>query len=39
VWPDAQRRSTLVFITEGLARDSVEASYGRFRQHFEEPDH
>ncbi|MEA3124889.1 MAG: hypothetical protein QOD67_1908 [Caballeronia sp.] len=39
VWPDARRRSTLVFITEGLARDIVEASYARFRQHFEEPDH
>jgi G3E family GTPase len=39
VWPDAQRRSTLVFITEGLARDSVEASYARFRQRLEEPDH
>ncbi|MFL9911401.1 CobW family GTP-binding protein [Paraburkholderia sp. RL17-337-BIB-A] len=38
-WPDAQRRSTLVFITEGLARDRVEASYARFRQRLEEPDH
>jgi G3E family GTPase len=38
-WPDAQRTSTLVFITEGLARDSVETSFARFRQHFEEPDH
>jgi G3E family GTPase len=38
-WPDAQRRSKLVFITEGLARDSVEASYARFRQRLEEPDH
>ncbi|SOE96334.1 GTPase, G3E family [Burkholderia sp. D7] len=38
-WPDAQRTSTLVFITEGLARDSVEASYARFRQRLEEPDH
>ena len=38
-WPDAQRRSKLVFITEGLARESVEASYARFRQRLEEPDH
>ena len=38
-WPDAQRRSRLVFITEGLARESVEASYARFRQRLEEPDH
>jgi len=38
-WPDAQRTSTLVFITEGLARDSVETSFARFRQHFEEPEH
>jgi len=38
-WPDAQRRSRLVFITEGLARESVEASYAWFRQRLEEPDH
>ncbi|MDH6147199.1 MULTISPECIES: CobW family GTP-binding protein [Paraburkholderia] len=38
-WPDTQRRSKLVFITEGLARESVEASYAWFRQRLEEPHH
>jgi G3E family GTPase len=38
-WPDAQRSSKLVFITEGLPHDNVEASYARFRQRLEEPDH
>jgi G3E family GTPase len=38
-WPDAQRASIVVFITEGLAHHSVETSFRRFRQHFEAPDH
>ncbi|WP_438390376.1 CobW family GTP-binding protein [Caballeronia sp. DA-9] len=39
-WPQAdeasQRCSRLVFITEGLTLDAVEASYARFRNHLED---
>jgi G3E family GTPase len=39
-WPSAsanpERRSQLVFITEGLGRDAIEASYARFQHHLEE---
>lgn len=42
-WPstssDPERSSRLVFITEGLARDAIEASYARFRHHLEEAVH
>jgi G3E family GTPase len=38
-WPDAMRGSRLVFITEGLRRDAIEASYARFRHHLEEAVH
>jgi G3E family GTPase len=42
-WPSApanpQRRSQLVFITEGLGRDAIEASYARFQHHLEEAVH
>lgn len=36
-WPDGEPVSRLVFITEGLSADILEASYRRFRQHLEEP--
>ncbi|CAM2142836.1 Metal chaperone involved in Zn homeostasis [Pararobbsia alpina] len=42
-WPDTlpatQRRSQLVFITEGLERDAVEASYRRCAAHLENDAH
>ncbi|HEY1998343.1 GTP-binding protein [Paraburkholderia sp.] len=38
-WPDGKMHSRLVFITEGLASERVEASYMRFRQHLEEAVH
>ncbi|WP_133645730.1 CobW family GTP-binding protein [Paraburkholderia flava] len=42
-WPaassNAERSSQLVFITEGLARDAIEASYARFQHHLEEAVH
>lgn len=38
-WPEGEAVSRLVFITEGLAPDAVEASYARFRQHLEEAVH
>ena len=38
-WPDEARESRLVFITEGLRRDAIEASYARFRHHLEEAVH
>lgn len=36
-WPDGEPVSRLVFITEDLSADILEASYRRFRQHLEEP--
>jgi G3E family GTPase len=37
--PNSERRSQLVFITEGLSRDAIATSYARFQHHLEEAVH
>ncbi|MFP3795518.1 CobW family GTP-binding protein [Paraburkholderia sp. SIMBA_027] len=37
-WPDAERSTRLVFITDGLSQDAIMASYRRFHAHLHHAD-